>query len=59
MAARQPVEGHMSGEPAPAELAVGFQAANFRLPSSRGDGISLLDYRGKSHVVLFFVREYI
>ncbi len=58
-AARQPVEDHLSGEPGPEELAVGSPAANFRLPSNTGGEISLSDYLDKSHVVLFFVREYV
>ncbi len=40
------------------ELHVGDPAPDFRLPASTGGEIALADYRGKSHVVLFFVREY-
>lgn len=40
------------------ELSVGSVAPDFRLPSSKGGDMGLADYRGKAHVVLFFVREY-
>ena len=40
------------------ELNVGLAAPDFRLPSTAGGEIRLADYRGKSHVVLFFVREF-
>ncbi|HEX6305400.1 MAG TPA: hypothetical protein VFZ76_14495 [Anaerolineales bacterium] len=40
------------------ELEVGSAAPEFRLPASTGGEIGLGDYRDKSHVVLFFVREY-
>ena len=40
------------------ELTVGSQAPNFRLPASTGSEIGLADYRGKSRVILFFVREF-
>ena len=40
------------------ELTVGSQAPNFSLPSSTGGETGIADYRGKSRVVLFFVREY-
>ena len=40
------------------ELAVGSQAPEFRLPASTGGEIGLADYRGKSRVILFFVREF-
>jgi len=53
------VETNSSGEIEPVELEIGSIAADFRLPSSQGGEISLSDYRGKSHVVLFFVREFI
>ena len=39
-------------------LAVGDLAPAFHLPASTGGEISLGDYRGRSHVVLFFVRTY-
>ena len=41
-----------------ASFEVGVRAPDFRLPSSRGDEISLSDYRGQTKVVLFFVRAY-
>jgi peroxiredoxin len=37
---------------------VGSVAPDFRLTASAGDELGLGDYRGRSHVVLFFVREY-
>ncbi len=40
------------------ELTVGSRAPDFRLPASTGGEIGLADYRGKSHVILFFVREF-
>lgn len=40
------------------ELTVGSRAPNFRLPSSQGGETGIADYRGKSLVVLFFVREF-
>ncbi len=40
------------------ELAIGSTAIDFRLPASTGGEISLSDFRGKSDVYLFFVREY-
>jgi len=40
------------------ELTIGSHAPEFRLPSSKGGQTGPGDYRGKSHVVLFFVREY-
>jgi peroxiredoxin len=39
-------------------LAVGDLAPDFALPSSTGNEIRLSDYRGRAHVVLFFVRAY-
>jgi peroxiredoxin len=41
-----------------AELTVGSRAPDFRLPSSTGGETVIAAYRGKSQVVLFFVREY-
>jgi thioredoxin-dependent peroxiredoxin len=41
-----------------ATLAVGDLAPDFQLPSSTGHEIDLHDYRGRAHVVLFFVRAY-
>lgn len=40
------------------ELEAGSPAPDFELMANTGQKISLSDYRGKSHVVLFFVREY-
>ena len=39
-------------------LAVGDPAPDFHLPASTGGEIALSDYRGRAHVVLFFVRAY-
>jgi AhpC/TSA family len=40
------------------ELAVGDPAPDFHLPASSDREIALADYRGRAHVVLFFVRTY-
>jgi peroxiredoxin len=40
------------------DLEVGVMAPDFKLPSGRGGEIALSDYRGKSHLYLFFIREY-
>jgi peroxiredoxin len=40
------------------ELTVGSQAPGFKLPASSGGEVGLADYRDRSAVVLFFVREY-
>lgn len=40
------------------ELTIGSHTPEFRLPSSQGGETGPADYRGKSRVVLFFVREY-
>lgn len=40
------------------EVEVGSAAPEFRLPASTGGEVGLGDYRDRSHVVLFFVREY-
>ena len=40
------------------ELTIGDPAPDFRLPAGDGREIALSDYRGKAHVVLFFVRAY-
>ncbi len=40
------------------ELAVGDPAPDFHLPASTNHEIALSDYRGRTHVVLFFVRSY-
>jgi peroxiredoxin Q/BCP len=39
-------------------LAVGEPAPDFRLPASTGSEVALSEYRGRSHVVLFFVRAF-
>jgi peroxiredoxin len=41
------------------ELIIGTLAPDFTLPASTGIDISLADFRSKSNVYLFFVREYI
>ncbi len=38
---------------------IGSHAPDFRLPSTGGGEIALSDFRGKSNVVLFFVREFL
>jgi peroxiredoxin len=38
---------------------IGLMALDFSLPASNGMEIKLTDYRDKTNVVLFFVREYI
>ncbi len=40
------------------ELSVGEVAPAFRLPASSGGTIGLDDYKGRSNVILFFVREF-
>jgi peroxiredoxin len=40
------------------ELVVGDLAPDFHLPASTRREITLGDYRGRTHVVLFFVRSY-
>jgi peroxiredoxin len=40
------------------ELQIGTHAPEFKLAASTGEEISLSDYKGKSHLVLFFIREY-
>lgn len=40
------------------KIDVGSAAPNFRLTASTGEEIGIGDYRDRSHVVLFFVREY-
>jgi peroxiredoxin len=39
-------------------LAVGDLAPDFHLPASAGHETALDEYRGRAHVVLFFVRAY-
>ena len=40
------------------EAKIGSHAPDFRLPSTSGGEIALSDFREKSNVVLFFVREF-
>lgn len=40
------------------ELDTGSPAPDFELMANTGQKIRLADFKGKSHVVLFFVREY-
>jgi len=40
------------------ELDAGSPAPDFELMASTGQKIGLAEYKGKSHVILFFVREY-
>jgi peroxiredoxin len=40
------------------DLNIGDLAPDVRLPSGSGNEVALADYRGKAHVVLFFVRAY-
>ncbi len=40
------------------ELNIGLPAPDFRLTSTTGGEINLSDYQNKSHVVLFFIREF-
>lgn len=40
------------------ELEKGSLAPDFELMANTGQKINLGDYKGKSHIVLFFVREY-
>jgi peroxiredoxin len=42
----------------PESLEVGSPVPEFRLPASTGDEVGIADYRGKSNLILFFVREY-
>jgi len=37
---------------------IGSRAPDFKLEAHTGAEIALSDYRGKSNVILFFVREY-
>ena len=41
------------------DLAVGSLAPDFRLPASSGLEVGLSDFRLKTNVYLFFVREYV
>ncbi len=40
------------------EAEISFPAPDFKLTANDGRQIGLTEYHGKSHVVLFFVREY-
>jgi len=40
------------------EAKIGTHAPDFRLPTTNGHEIALSDFRQKSNVVLFFVREF-
>lgn len=42
----------------PTELSVGSPVPDFRLPSNQGGEVSPADFKGKSILVLFFVREF-
>jgi peroxiredoxin len=48
--------GIMSDNP---DLAIGSTASEFNLTASDGTEITLTNYRNKSNVYLFFVREFI
>jgi peroxiredoxin len=39
-------------------LEAGSPAPDFKLTANTSQEIGLVDYKGKAHVVLFFVREY-
>jgi peroxiredoxin len=41
-----------------AEVTVGSLAPDFRLESSEGAFVRLSQYRGRAHVVLYFMREF-
>jgi|GEM_PF-1036632 peroxiredoxin len=43
----------------PDRITEGSSAPDFRLAASTGNEVSLAQYQGKVHVVLFFVREYV
>ncbi len=49
----------MSEPEIPETLEIGSPAPDFTLTSASGDPISLSSYRGKQHVLLFFMREFI
>lgn len=39
-------------------LRPGMQAPDFSLPAHNGERVSLSDFQGEQHVVLFFMREF-
>jgi cytochrome oxidase Cu insertion factor (SCO1/SenC/PrrC family) len=41
------------------ELCIGSPAPDFTLTGGAGNRISLSDHRGKTNVVLFFIREFV
>jgi peroxiredoxin len=41
-----------------AEVTVGSLAPDFRLESNEGAFVRLSEYRGRAHVVLYFMREF-
>lgn len=41
-----------------ADVEVGSAAPDFSLESNRGDNVRLSDYQARSHVVLYFMREF-
>jgi peroxiredoxin len=40
------------------EVSVGSPAPDFRLESNGGTMVRLSEYRGRAHVVLYFMREF-
>jgi peroxiredoxin len=55
----EPNDGRITVDPEHnGELAVGDLAPDFHLPASTGREVALDEYRGKQHVVLFFVRTF-
>ena len=49
----------MDGEEDLIEARIGTRAPDFRLPSADGREVGLADFRGRTNVVVFFVREFI
>jgi peroxiredoxin len=43
----------------PDRIVEGSSAPDFILESNTGDQVNLAKFRGRAHVVLFFVREYV
>ena len=41
-----------------ADVEVGSAAPDFSLESNSGNSVRLSDYRGRRHVVLYFMREF-